>query len=71
MLEDRAGEGAGEDHVIGRAMVDGDLLPVQMGYDVVGHRAGDGLLLKASFERREAVTVYYDEDELAELGAQG
>lgn len=65
-----ADEDSGEDYAIVNQMVEGNLIPVQMGYEVVGVRPDNVLLLKASFELKEALAVRYDEDELAEMEAQ-
>lgn len=70
LLDGRANEEAGEDYPVVNAMVEGGLEPVQMSYEVVGHHSGDVLLLKASFELREALCLRYDEDEIAELELQ-
>lgn len=70
LLEGRAEQEAGDDYPIVGAMVSGSLEPMEMSYEVVGHREGGVLLLQASFTLHEAVTVYYDEDEIAEMEAQ-
>lgn len=69
-LKGRAASETGEDYPIARALVEGNLEPMQVCYKVVGHRGDDVLLLDGSFKLREAVTVYYSEDEIAELEAQ-
>lgn len=70
ILDARGFEEAGEDYVIGRAMVTPELIPAQMRYDVVGHQNGNTLLVKGTFDLREAVTAYYFEEEIAEFEAQ-
>jgi len=71
MLEARAEQGSGEDYPIVRAVVnDESLTPVRTSYEVVGHRSGGELLLKASFELREALAVSHSEEELDEMETQ-
>ncbi|MEX5270393.1 hypothetical protein [Kocuria sabuli] len=62
-------EESGEDYAIVTAMVDESVIPVQMSYEIVGVRPDNVLLLKATFELREALAACYDEEELAELEA--
>ncbi|MFI7744345.1 hypothetical protein [Kocuria rhizosphaericola] len=64
-------EESGEDYAIVSAMVAESVIPVQMSYEVVGVRPDNVLLLKATFELKEALATCYDEEELAELEAQG
>lgn len=63
-------EESGEDYAIVAAMIDESVIPVQMSYEIVGVRPEDVLLLKATFELREALANSYDEEELAELESQ-
>ncbi|MGQ1798085.1 hypothetical protein ACT4S5_13245 [Kocuria oceani] len=63
-------EESGEDYAIVAAMVAESVIPVQMGYKVIGVRPDNVLLLEATFELKEALATCYDEDELAELEAQ-
>lgn len=70
MLDGRGYEEAGEDYVIVRAMVTPELIPVQMRYDLVGHRGGNVLLVRGTFDLREAVSAYYSAEEIAELEAE-
>jgi hypothetical protein len=70
MLDGRGYEEAGEDYVIVRAMVTPELIPVQMRYDLVGHREGNVLLVRGTFDLREAVCAYYSAEEIDEFEAQ-
>lgn len=65
LLEGRAGEEAGEDYPIVREMVEGDLEPVQMGYEVIGTSPTNTLTLVATFDLREALGFRYDPEDLA------
>jgi hypothetical protein len=70
MLDARGFEEAGEDYVIVRAMVTPELIPVQMRYDLVGHRDGNVQLVRATFDLREAVSAYYSAEEIDEFESQ-
>lgn len=70
LLEGRTEQEAGEDYAIVNAMVEDTLDPMEMSYEVGGHRAGNVLLLKGLFDLNEAVAVSYSEDEIAEMESQ-
>lgn len=67
MMVGSASEESGEDYPIVREMVQEELEPVQMGYEVIGTSPTNMLALVARFELREALGFRYDEDELDEM----